>query len=246
VITLTRNFGQTAAFAAGFDTAHGSIIATIDADLQNDPQDILEMIKMMQSSNADIVTGWRKKRNDPFVRSFMSKAANWLILKVMDSPVHDTGCSLRVYRKSVVKNLQLYGEMHRFIPILASLSGDKIVEMEVVHSARQFGESKYGLNRMFKVILDLVTLTFLRGFQTKPIYMFGFMGLWSIFLSVITGIFVVARHFFFGGIWLSPLFIIAIILAVFGIMSILMGLLAEIQVRTWYETSGKKGYVIKK
>jgi len=246
LLSFTRNFGQTAAFAAGFDFAKGKVIATIDADLQNDPKDILKMLKLMNKKKADIVTGWRKTRKDPFIRSFFSKAANWIILKSMKSPVHDTGCSLKLYKRETVKNLQLYGEMHRFIPILAVVNGAKIVEMVVTHHARAYGQSKYGLNRMFKVLLDLITLTFLRGFQTKPIYMFGFAGLWSIFFGILLGIFVAFRHFFFQGDWLSPLFIISTIMIVFGMMSISMGLLAEIQVRTWYESSGKKSYVLKR
>ncbi len=246
VISFTRNFGQTAAFTAGFDTAQGEILVTLDADLQNDPQDISQMLKLLEEKGVDIVTGWRKDRQDLFLRSLMSRIANLIINYTTSSGLHDLGCSLRIYKKEALNNLVLYGEMHRFLPILASISGAKVVEMPVHHRPRKFGNSKYGLMRTFKVLLDLVTVKFLSGYQTKPIYMFGTSGFIFIFLSILIGIFVTIRAIFFQGVWISPLFVIGVVFFVVGILSILMGLLAEIQIRTWYESSGKKSYIVKK
>jgi len=246
IIQFTRNFGQTAAFSAGFDQARGKIIITMDGDLQNDPQDIGKMFELMKEQKADIVVGWRSKRRDPLLRSLISNIANRIISGPQYGQVHDLGCSLRVYKKETLTNLKLYGEMHRFIPILASASGAKLVEMKVRHHPRQFGKSKYGLIRTFKVLLDLITVKFLTDFQTKPIYMFGFTGIALIFLSFIAGLYVVLRHIFFNGVWVSPMLFIMTILFTVGVVCILMGLLAEIQIRTWYESSGKKSYIIKK
>ncbi|MGI5828463.1 MAG: glycosyltransferase family 2 protein [Patescibacteria group bacterium] len=244
-VSFTRNFGQTAAFAAGIDQARGEILITLDADLQNDPTDIPTMLEVMNDQNADIVAGWRKDRQDPFLRSLLSRVANKIINRSMNSEIHDLGCSLRLYKKSALKNLQLYGEMHRFIPILAASSGAKIVEMPVAHHPRIKGKSKYGLSRTFKVLLDMVTVKFLTTFQTKPIYMFGFAGIIFIIFSFIAAAWVIVRRMFFDGEWVSPMLFIMTILFNVGVICILMGLLAEIQVRTWFESSGKKSYVIK-
>jgi hypothetical protein len=203
------------------------------------------MLETMESKNVDIVAGWRKNRQDPFLRSFLSKAANLLINRSMRSQIHDLGCSLRIYKANTLKNLCLYGEMHRFIPILAAGFGAKIAEVPIHHYPRTQGKSKYGLMRTFKVLLDLVTVTFLSDYQTKPIYMFGVTGLIFILMSILILVFVTIRALFLGGVWISPLFIIGIVFNVFGVMCVLMGLLAEIQVRTWYESSGKKSYIIK-
>lgn len=246
IINFTRNFGQTAAFSAGFDSARGKILITLDADLQNDPKDIPHLLKLMEKEKADVVCGWRKNRQDPFFRAIVSRLANKVINQATSFRLHDLGCSLRVYKKSALSHLQLYGEMHRFIPILAAARGAKVIEMPVTHHPRVFGKSKYGLGRTFKVLLDLVTLKFLIGFQTKPIYMFGFIGLVFIFLSFAAGLWVVVRRLFFGGIWVSPMLFIMTILFNIGIVCVLLGLLAEIQIRAWYEGSGKKAYVIKK
>ena len=245
VLNFTRNFGQTAAFAAGIDYAQGEVLITLDADLQNDPEDIQRMFELMQKHKADIVTGWRKNRQDPLFRSLLSKVANGIINNSMHSNIHDLGCSLRLYKKAALQNLKLYGEMHRFIPILAASSGAKIVEMPVLHHPRTSGHSKYGLSRTFKVLLDMITVKFLTNYQTKPIYMFGFAGIVFIGMSFIAGAWVVARRIFFNGEWVSPMLFIMTILFNVGVLCILMGLLAEIQVRTWYESSGKKSYTIK-
>jgi glycosyltransferase involved in cell wall biosynthesis len=245
LINLSRNFGQTAAFAAGIDNSQGEIIVTMDADLQNDPVDIPKMLEMLQEKKVDIVVGWRKNRKDPFLRSVMSKIANRIIKSSTNTQIHDTGCSLRIYKREVVQNLKLYGEMHRFIPALAVANGARIIEMEVNHFPRQHGQSKYGFMRTFKVLLDLLTVKFLSSFQTKPIYMFGFIGIFFILLSILIGIFVILRVILLGGILISPLFTIGVLLNIFGVVYILLGLLAEIQIRTWFESSGKKSYIVK-
>lgn len=246
IIRFSRNFGQTAAFAAGFDFARGKRLITMDADLQNDPADIPRMLKLMKAQQADIVAGWRRQRQDAPFRSLLSRTANFIITLSTNSPVHDLGCSLKLYKRSVVKQLKLYGEMHRFIPILAAANGAKVIETEVQHHPRHKGQSKYGLMRTFKVILDLLTVKFLSDYQTKPIYIFGFAGMSLIGLGLLGGVFVIIRRLFLGGMWVSPLFFVTTTFFNVGVVCILMGLLAEIQVRTWFESSGKKSYILKK
>lgn len=246
VISFSRNFGQTAAFAAGIEKARGKILITLDADLQNDPKDIGKMYELMIREKADVVAGWRKQRNDPFLRVAVSRIANWVIKNSMHSEFHDLGCSLRLYKREALSQIRLYGEMHRFIPVLAAAQGAKVVEMPVSHFPRRFGKSKYGLIRTFKVLLDLLTVKFLTEFQTKPIYLFGLAGFTFVFLSILAGLWVIIRRVLLGGDWVSPMLFIMTILFNVGVLCILMGLLAEIQIRTWYESSGKKGYLIKK
>lgn len=244
-VHLNRNFGQTAALSAGIDNARGKLIITLDADLQNDPNDISLLLKILAESRADIVSGWRKKRRDPWLRSLFSKTANWLIAKITQTKLHDIGCTLKVCRKDIFANMSLYGEMHRFIPALASIQGFKVMEIPVNHRPRQMGQSKYGFSRTLKVFLDLVTVKFLASYQTKPIYMFGGGGMLLLALGFLTGILIAIRHFFFGGIWVSPLLFIMILLLIVGVQFILMGLIAEIQIRTWFESSNKKPYQVK-
>ena len=178
VLSLRRNFGQTAAFAAGFDYSRGDIIVTMDGDLQNDPNDIPKLIEMMKDN--DLVSGWRKKRKDPFLsRRLPSIMANWLISTVTGVNLHDYGCSLKAYKRDVIKNLKLYGEMHRFIPAVASWYGVRIAEVETEHHPRLRGKSKYGISRTVKVVLDLITVKFLQSFSTKPLQFFGPIGLLS-------------------------------------------------------------------
>lgn len=245
LLTFTRNYGQTAAFAAGIDHAKGSILITLDSDLQNDPADIPEMIKDLDSHHADIVCGWRKNRHDPFVRTWLSQCANWMINRFFNSRIHDLGCSLRIYKRDVVKNMELYGEMHRFIPVLASSAGAKVIERVVAHHPRKSGTSKYGFSRTMKVMLDVLTLKYLTAYQTKPIYIFGFVGIFLIILSVFTGLWVIVRRVYLGGEWVSPMLFIMTILFNSGVICILMGLLAEIQMRAWYGGSKKKSYSLK-
>lgn len=245
LISFTRNFGQTAAWAAGFDKAFGEILITIDSDLQNDPSDIGKMYKLMEEESADIVTGWRKKRDDPFLRSVFSRIANRIISIAMNSKIHDGGCSLRLIKKEVIKNLKLYGEMHRLLPFLFSGMNLKVKEIEVSHNQRNAGKSKYGFNRTFKVLLDLLVLKFLSNYQTKPIYLFGQFGFLFIFGSFLAGAWIFIRKVFLDGAWVSPMFFIMTTFFIVGILCILIGLLAEIMVRVWYEGTDKKPYEIK-
>ncbi|HXX53195.1 MAG TPA: glycosyltransferase family 2 protein, partial [Thermodesulfovibrionales bacterium] len=176
VLSLRRNFGQTAAFAAGFDFARGDVVVTMDGDLQNDPNDIPKLLELIKDN--DLVSGWRKKRKDPFFsRRLPSIAANWLISKVTGVKLHDYGCSLKAYRRDVIKNLKLYGELHRFIPAVASWYGVRVAEVETVHHPRMRGRSKYGITRTIKVVLDLITVKFLQSFSTKPLQFFGSIGM---------------------------------------------------------------------
>jgi glycosyltransferase involved in cell wall biosynthesis len=246
VIRFRKNFGQTAAMSAGFAYARGSKIVAIDADLQNDPADIPRMIDKL-NEGYDVVSGWRKTRHDNVLtRTFPSIAANWLIAKITGVKLHDFGCTLKAYRKDVIAETKLYGEMHRFIPALASWSGDKICEMVVNHRPRTAGSAKYGLGRTFKVILDLITVKFLVSFSTKPIYIFGGLGMITTFGWIVCGLIVVyqklASHFSMNR---NALFYLTVLLIIASIQFVLMGLLAEMLVRTYHESQNRLTYVIK-
>src|SRR4030042_4236778 len=246
VLSLRRNFGQTAAFAAGFDFATGDIIVTMDGDLQNDPADIPKLLALIKDN--DLVSGWRKKRKDRFfLRRLHSVAANWLISKVTGVKLHDYGCSLKAYRRDVIKNLKLYGEMHRFIPAVASWYGVRIAEVETVHYPRLRGKSKYGISRTIKVVLDLITVKFLQSFSTKPIQFFGPVGIISGFLGFIISVYLTLDKIFFGhDIGGRPLLLLGALLIIVGIQLIGMGLLGEMLVRVYHESQRKPIYVIKK
>lgn len=246
VLSLRRNFGQTAAFAAGFDFARGDVIITMDADLQNDPEDIPKLLELIKEY--DLVSGWRKERKDPFFsRRLPSMIANWLISKVTGVRLHDYGCSLKAYRKDIVKNLRLYGEMHRFIPAVASWYGVRVAEIPVKHHPRFKGRSKYGISRTFKVLLDLVTVKFLQSFSTKPIQFFGSMGLLSSFLGFLILLYLAALKLLKGvSIGGRPLLILGVLLVVVGVQFIGMGLLGEMLVRVYHESQRKPIYVLKK
>ena len=246
VLSLRRNFGQTAAFAAGFDFARGDIIVTIDGDLQNDPADIPKLLELMKGH--DLVSGWRKKRNDPFfTRRFPSIMANWLISNVTGVKLHDYGCSLKAYRRDVIKNLKLYGEMHRFIPAVASWYGVRVAEIEVAHLPRLRGRSKYGISRTIKVVLDLITVKFLQSFSTKPIQFFGPVGIISGFLGFLISLYLSIDKIFYGhNIGGRPLLLLGALLIIVGIQLIGMGLLGEMLVRVYHESQRKPTYVIKK
>ena len=245
LVSFTRNFGQTAAWAAGFDLAKGNLLITLDGDGQNDPADIGRMIEVMEINKADVITGWRKKRQDSFSRSFMSKMANRIVNWAMKANIHDSGCSLRIIKREAIKDLILYGEMHRLFPFLLAGTGMRVIEHPVNHRPRTKGKSKYGFSRTFKVILDLITIKFLSSYSTKPIYMFGKFGFSFFGLSVISAIFVLVRSIVFSGEWISPMLFVTTTFFTVGVLCILMGLLAEIQVRAWYESSNKKSYQIK-
>jgi glycosyltransferase involved in cell wall biosynthesis len=246
VLSLRRNFGQTAAFAAGFDYSRGDIIVTMDGDLQNDPQDIPKLLALMKDN--DLVSGWRKKRKDPFLsRRFPSMIANSLISKVTGVNLHDYGCSLKAYRRDVVKNLKLYGEMHRFIPAVASWYGVRIAEVETTHHPRLRGKSKYGISRTMRVVLDLITVKFLQSFSTKPLQFFGPIGILSGALGFLISLFLSLEKLFSGtNIGGRPLLLLGVLLIVVGIQFIGMGLLGEMMVRVYHETQKKPIYVIKK
>jgi len=244
VIRLARNFGQTAAMSAGINASKGDILISMDGDLQNDPADIKSLLAKIDEGY-DVVSGWRKRRQDNLSRRLPSRIANRMISMVSGVRLHDYGCSLKAYKRGIIKEIKLYGEMHRFIPIYASWHGAKIAEIPVRHHARRFGKSKYGMGRTAKVILDLITVKFMGSYVTKPIYVFGIIGLIAIALGIAAGIFVLVRAVFFQGEWISPLMLIAFFVLSMGILSILIGLLAEISVRTYFESQGKPPYVIK-
>lgn len=246
VLSLRRNFGQTAAFAAGFDFARGDIIITMDGDLQNDPKDIPRLLDA--AKDYDLVSGWRKKRKDPFLtRRLPSMTANWLISKVTGVRLHDYGCSLKAYRRDVIKNLRLYGEMHRFIPAVASWYGVRIAEIETTHHSRLRGKSKYGISRTIKVLLDLITVKFLQSFSTKPMQFFGPMGMVfgvaGVGISLYLSIEKLFRGIHIGG---RPLLLLGALLIIVGVQFIGMGLLGEMLVRVYHESQKKPIYAIKK
>ena len=245
LIFFRRNSGQTAAFDAGFRNASGAVVVTMDADLQNDAHDIPAMIDKLEEGY-DLVSGWRRKRKDGFIlRRLPSVIANALIRRVTRAPIHDLGCSLKVYRKEITDELRLYGEMHRFIAPLAESMGARIAEMEVNHRPRHAGTSKYGLSRTIKVLLDLLTVWFMRSFQTKPIYVFGGGGLALMGLGFAASV-VVLWQKFADGVWVhrNPLFLIAIMFVVTGVQFLGIGLIAEIMVRTYFESQHKTAYSI--
>ncbi|MEW6110219.1 MAG: glycosyltransferase family 2 protein [Nitrospirota bacterium] len=246
ILSLRRNFGQTAAFAAGFDYSRGDVIVTMDGDLQNDPDDIPKLLALMKDN--DLVSGWRRKRKDPFIsRRLPSIIANWLISKVTGVNLHDYGCSLKAYRRDVIKNLKLYGEMHRFIPAVASWYGVRIAEVETVHHPRQRGKSKYGISRTMKVVLDLITVKFLQSFSTKPLQFFGPIGLASGVLGFMISLYLSLEKIISGkDIGGRPLLMLGVLLIIVGIQFIGMGLLGEMMVRVYHETQKKPIYVIKK
>jgi glycosyltransferase involved in cell wall biosynthesis len=246
VIHLRRNFGQTAAMMAGFDFARGEIIIPIDGDLQNDPADIPLMLEKLDEG-FDVCSGWRKDRKDNALqRNIPSIMANRLISFVSGVRLHDFGCSLKAYRREILEGVRLYGEMHRFLPIYARWHGARITEVEVRHYARQSGQSKYGLERVLKVLADLVTVKFLDRFQQKPMYLFGAVGLASLAVSVASGVYALWRKFIEHEAFIkNPLLLLCVLTAVTGVMCVLMGLLAEMIVRTFYESQGKRVYLVK-
>jgi len=247
VVALRRNFGQTAAIAAGIDHSPGNIIVMLDADMQNDPADIPMMLNKLDEGY-DLVSGWRKDRKDTFInRTLPSKLANGLISRVTGVHLHDYGCTLKAYRREVITGFRLYGEMHRFIPVYANRFGAKIIEVPVHHHPRKFGKTKYGLERTVKVLLDLFTVKFLISYSSKPIYLFGGAGIVMAGISSVLLLFLfIRRVWFLVSVTQSPLFLISVITGLMGFQSIMLGLIAELLIRTYHESQGKPIYNVRK
>ena len=246
VINLRRNFGQTAAMSAGFDHARGGIVISMDADLQNDPADIPRLLEKL-AEGYDVASGWRKERQDKEVmRVLSSRLANWCIGVLTGVKLHDSGCTLKAYRAEILRGTRLYGEMHRFIPALANLMGARICEVPVTHHRREFGRSKYGFKRVLKVVLDLITVKFLGDYSTKPLYMFGGLGVALFLLATLAGAETLWERYTYGTyVHNNPVILIAVFLGTLGVNFIVMGLLAELIVRTYHESRGKPTYHIR-
>ena len=254
LIRFRRNFGQTAAMSAGFKESRGEIIVTLDADMQNDPADIPKLLAKMDEGN-DVVSGWRRDRQDPFInRRLPSIIANTLISRITGVHLHDYGCTLKAYRREIVNHIDLYGELHRFIPALASWVGGQIAEVPVTHHPRRFGKSKYGISRTLRVVLDLVTVKFMLRYATRPIHVFGKWGMLSGLTGVSMLLFILAAHLsyrwfgteFASGLIKRPFWVISpFMLIFFGLQFVSMGLLAELQIRTYHESQQKPIYVIR-
>jgi len=246
IVRLRRNFGQSAAFSAGFDLAHGAVIVTMDGDLQNDPQDIPKLLEKIDEG-FDIVSGWRIRRKDLFLtRRLPSMAANALISRVTGVSLHDYGCSLKAYRREVLKSVRLYGELHRFIPALASWMGVKVAEIPVNHFPRKYGRSKYGLGRTIKVFLDLITVKFLLDYATRPLQIFGLAGILSFVSGTALAVYLTIQRLFFEvGLSDRPILLLAILLIMLGVQLIVMGLLGELIVRTYHESQHKPIYMVR-
>lgn len=255
LIRFRRNFGQTAAMSAGFREARGKVAVTLDADLQNDPADIPRLLEKLDSSGCDVVSGWRRERQDPWLsRRLPSQVANGIISSITGVALHDYGCTLKAYRQEIIRDVHLYGEMHRFIPALANWVGGRVEEVPVGHHPRTRGKSKYGIGRTTRVILDLITVKFLLQYSKGPMQIFGKLGLWfgGVGAGVLLAMLVAHASFLFLGTELGanlikrPLWVMtAFMLMFFGVQFICMGLLAEIQIRTWHESQNRPIYVIR-
>jgi glycosyltransferase involved in cell wall biosynthesis len=245
-IVFRRNFGQTAALMAAIDHSSGDVLVPLDADLQNDPADIPRLIAKLDEG-FDVVSGWRKNRQDHAVRrNLPSRIANLLISTISGVRLHDYGCTLKAYRRSVLAPVRLYGEMHRFIPIYATWTGGRVTEIPVSHHPRKFGRSKYGMERILKVILDLIVVQFLGKYETKPIYVFGGFGFLSLVISFISGVYALWLKFSGQADFVqTPLPLLVVLTFLTGMMSILMGLLAEIVMRVYFESQGKAPYLVR-
>ena len=244
-VLLRKNYGQTAAMAAGFDISSGEIVVTLDGDLQNDPADIPLLVNKIRDG-FDLVSGWRYRRQDAAIsRKLPSKIANRLIGKVTGVRLNDYGCSLKAYRKEVLTDMRLYGELHRFLPVLANIEGARITEVKVNHRARQFGSSKYGIDRTFRVLMDLLTVWFMNRFLTRPMYVFGFGGILAIIGSFITSFYLLTIKLLGEDIGNRPLLIFALLLAVTGVQLFGFGLLGELQIRTYHESQNRPIYRIR-
>ena len=244
-VILRKNYGQTAAMAAGFDVARGAVIVSLDGDLQNDPSDIPILLAKLREGY-DLVSGWRHQRQDAELqRKLPSRLANRLIGRVTGVKLHDYGCSLKAYDRAVLADMRLYGELHRFLPALAFIEGARITEVKVNHRARQYGSSKYGIDRTFRVLMDLLTVWFMKRFLTRPMYVFGFAGLIAIALSVIASTYLLLIKIQGADIANRPLLTLAVVLGLAGIQLFCFGLLAELLIRTYHESQGRPIYRIR-
>jgi glycosyltransferase involved in cell wall biosynthesis len=247
LIELRKNYGQSTAIAAGIDHSTGQYIAMLDGDLQNDPLDIPMMLEKLKSEDWDVVAGNRKNRKDgTFFRKIPSKIANAIIRRMTKVYIRDYGCTLKVFKREIAEDLGLYGELHRFIPVLASMQGAKIVQVDVKHHPRKFGKSKYGLGRTFRVMSDLITMVFLRKYSQKPMHLFGTLGFVSLFIGIAINIYLLVLKILGEDIWGKPLIVLGLIFLLGGIQLITIGILAEISMRTYYESGDKKTYQVRK
>ncbi len=245
VISLRKNYGQTAAMSAGFDKSKGDILITLDGDLQNDPNDIPKLISEI-NSGYDLICGWRFDRKDKLVkRKIPSRIANKLIANVTGLKLHDYGCSLKAYRREIIDDIKLYGELHRFLPVLANIEGAKIKELKVNHRRRKFGLSKYGIDRTFRVLMDLFTVWFMTKFLTRPMYGFGFVGIISILVSFLMSSYLIVLKISGENIGNRPMLIFALILGVAGVQLFCFGLLSELLIRTYHESQSRPIYRIR-
>lgn len=246
LVELRKNYGQSTAMAAGIDYSTGKYIALLDGDLQNDPTDIPFMLDKLIAEDWDVVAGNRKNRKDGmFLRKIPSKIANALIRSMTKVYIQDYGCTLKIFKHEIAEDLGLYGELHRFIPVLASMQGARIVQVDVKHHPRQFGVSKYGLGRTFRVMSDLVTMVFFRRYSQKPMHLFGTLGFISLFLGVLINIYMLILKIMGEDIWGKPLLLLGMILLLGGIQLITIGILAEVSMRTYYESGNKKTYQVR-
>ena len=244
-VLLRKNYGQTAAMAAGFDVAQGDVIISLDGDLQNDPADIPMLLAKLREGY-DLVSGWRHQRQDAALqRKLPSRIANRLIGRVTGVKLHDYGCSLKAYRREVLSDMRLYGELHRFLPALAFIEGARITEVKVNHRARQYGSSKYGIDRTFRVLMDLLTVWFMKRFLTRPMYVFGFGGLIAMLGSLLASTYLLVVKLMGGDIGNRPLLTLAVVLGLAGIQLFCFGLLGELLIRTYHESQGRPIYRIR-
>ena len=244
-VLLRRNYGQTPAMSAGFDASRGALIVTLDGDLQNDPADIPLLLDRLEQGY-DLVSGWRHQRQDPAMsRKLPSRVANRLIARVTGVRLHDYGCSLKAYRRELVEDMNLYGELHRFLPALAFIEGARISEVKVNHRARSFGSSKYGIDRTFRVLMDLLTVWFMKRFLTRPMYVFGFGGLLSVALGLVLSLYLLGLKLQGFDIGSRPLLLVAVLALICGVQLFCFGLLAELQMRTYHESQGRPIYRVR-
>lgn len=246
IVELRKNYGQSLALMAGIDLAGGAYIATMDGDLQNDPSDIPRMLQLAEEGNWDLVTGIRANRKDDFTRKFPSLVANWVIRNAAGVRMKDYGCALKVFRSEIAKDMGLYGELHRFIPVLAYLEGARITQIEVKHHPRQFGRSKYGLGRTFKVISDLLLMLFFKRYLQRPMHLFGNLGVWLLLIGAIINLYLGVLKLLGHDIWGKPLLMLGLMLVLGGIQFIAIGIVVEIQMRTYFESQNKRPYRVRK